>query len=141
MPFKLQWTEEAILEAVRDWTETYGEPPAQPDWNPYQSRVVFRDEARALRYESHPRPLPSFSTTIRRFGSWSRAIEAAGFDARPSGGGGGNTRRRRDVGMTHCRHGHEYTPENTHIVSTTGARRCRKCQRAAVQKYQRGKKK
>jgi hypothetical protein len=30
--------------------------------------------------------------------------------------------------MTHCRYGHEYTPENT-FIRTTGTRRCRKCDR------------
>lgn len=30
-----------------------------------------------------------------------------------------------------CRNGHEYTPENTRIISTTGNRRCRECDRAA----------
>lgn len=29
---------------------------------------------------------------------------------------------------THCRHGHEYTPENTHVKSD-GSRRCRTCHR------------
>lgn len=28
---------------------------------------------------------------------------------------------------THCRHGHEYTPENTHVDPRTGWRQCRAC--------------
>lgn len=32
--------------------------------------------------------------------------------------------------VTHCRHGHEYTPENT-IISTKGWRSCRTCKRAS----------
>ena len=31
---------------------------------------------------------------------------------------------------THCPHGHEYTPENTYINKTSGARICRACARA-----------
>jgi hypothetical protein len=34
---------------------------------------------------------------------------------------------RRD--MTHCKRGHEFTPENTYIVPTTGSRQCKSCQR------------
>lgn len=32
---------------------------------------------------------------------------------------------------TECGAGHEYTPENTRIVATTGDRRCRACARIA----------
>ena len=31
---------------------------------------------------------------------------------------------------THCPQGHEYTPENTYINHSTGARHCRQCRRA-----------
>ena len=31
--------------------------------------------------------------------------------------------------LTHCKHGHEFTPENTHI-RPNGTRRCRACDRA-----------
>ena len=30
---------------------------------------------------------------------------------------------------THCPHGHEYTPENTYIIPSRGARECRTCKR------------
>ena len=33
---------------------------------------------------------------------------------------------RRSAAITHCRHGHEYTPENT-FVRGNGKRQCRKC--------------
>lgn len=35
--------------------------------------------------------------------------------------------RRRWASYTHCKHGHEYTPENTRI-DTAGNRRCRQCE-------------
>lgn len=38
-----------------------------------------------------------------------------------------NTRRAFAL-QTHCKYGHEYTPENTHI-SVVGSRKCRQCNR------------
>jgi hypothetical protein len=38
---------------------------------------------------------------------------------------------------THCKHGHEFTPENTIIHQTTGHRACRKCQRRLVREAMR----
>ena len=38
--------------------------------------------------------------------------------------------------QTHCKHGHEYTPDNTHI-RVDGARECRICQRASNAKFRR----
>lgn len=34
------------------------------------------------------------------------------------------------LARTHCKHGHEYTPENTYIVPGTGHRQCRICRKA-----------
>ena len=34
---------------------------------------------------------------------------------------------------THCKNGHEFTPENTYM--TRGRRQCRACNRAAVRRY------
>lgn len=48
-----------------------------------------------------------------------------------------NIRRGSKAQQTHCKHGHEFTPENT-IVRTNGTRRCRECnlrhQRASYQR-------
>lgn len=35
----------------------------------------------------------------------------------------------RNAAKTHCPSGHEYTPENTYIIPTTGSRACRACLR------------
>lgn len=35
---------------------------------------------------------------------------------------------------THCKHGHEYTPENTYRDPSGGRRRCRECKRIAMHK-------
>jgi hypothetical protein len=37
--------------------------------------------------------------------------------------------------VTHCVHGHEFTPENT-LWREEGWRNCRACMRAAVDRYQ-----
>ena len=42
--------------------------------------------------------------------------------------------RRRDVGLTHCPQGHEYTPENTYR-RPSGKRRCRICGRQQSKEY------
>lgn len=42
--------------------------------------------------------------------------------------------RKRSV-TTHCRHGHEYTAENTHYYDNRGYRGCRECSRNAVRRY------
>jgi len=39
---------------------------------------------------------------------------------------------------THCKHGHEFTPENTY-AQTGGGRGCRACKRESVQKYEAAK--
>lgn len=38
---------------------------------------------------------------------------------------------------THCKHGHEFTPENTIIVTATGGRQCRECTRVTSAASQR----
>lgn len=48
-----------------------------------------------------------------------------------------NARRQRSAFKTHCKNGHEFTPENTYIKPglRDGRRTCRACQRAAVAAY------
>lgn len=36
---------------------------------------------------------------------------------------------------THCKHGHEFTPENTYVNPKTGQRFCRTCGRKATRQY------
>lgn len=31
--------------------------------------------------------------------------------------------------LTHCKNNHEFTPENTYIIPSTGSRQCRECQK------------
>lgn len=83
------------MDAIQEWAELYGEPPAIPDWNAWQARHELGDEARAVRHEGSG--WPSHTTVYYHFGSWGAALEAAGFDARPAHGGGGNQLRRRSM--------------------------------------------
>jgi hypothetical protein len=41
----------------------------------------------------------------------------------------GSKNRHTSKGATHCIEGHAFTPENTYITPTTGARQCKKCRR------------
>lgn len=44
-------------------------------------------------------------------------------------------RRRRADERTHCKHGHEYTPENTYYAPDGRTRMCRECMAEAVRRY------
>lgn len=46
-----------------------------------------------------------------------------------------NMQRRKDSNQPHCKHGHLYTPETTHIRSCDGVRECRICMRARSLRY------
>ncbi len=43
--------------------------------------------------------------------------------------------RRMGVRITHCKHGHEYTPENTYRWSGNGRRKCRACMKASFRRW------
>jgi hypothetical protein len=60
------WTPEKILDAVRRWVDTHGEPPAADDWR--------------CGTPEHP----SASTAWKAFGTWRQVILAAGFEPRPA---------------------------------------------------------
>jgi hypothetical protein len=48
--------------------------------------------------------------------------------------------RRRSAAQTHCKHGHEFTPENTYYYWHGGRHRaCRACGRATVARYKQRK--
>lgn len=88
------WTRERVIEAIQYWKELYGEPPASADWNSWHARHKLDDEERAARFERGSWRWPGHNIVIRRFGSWNKAIRAAGFTPRSPNGGGGNGARR-----------------------------------------------
>jgi hypothetical protein len=92
------WTSERILETIRAWAAEHGEPPAMADWNPWASEHAYGDAERAQRARLGLRDghHPSATHVVYAFGTWSAALEAAGFEGRAAHGGGGNVRRRRN---------------------------------------------
>lgn len=73
------WTREAIIEAIHNWTSTYGEPPRATDWRPATALRNGQPE-RAARFSEGL--WPHASTVLKRFGRWNDAIYAAGYEPR-----------------------------------------------------------
>jgi hypothetical protein len=57
-----RWTRETIVAAIQTWTQVHGTPPSARGWR-----------------TANGRPVPASSTVQAVFGSWSAALEAAGF--------------------------------------------------------------
>ena len=70
---------------------------------------------------AHRRGGPSYDTVVKFFGSWPAAVEAAGLADRAA-----STRPRT---QTHCKRGHELTPENTYTYPDGERRECLVCRR------------
>lgn len=91
MTRRAAWTREEVLAAIVDWTERYGSPPAQSDWNPARARHFLGHahergrhwSARIRRFESGDWPWADAVRSL--FGNWNDAIEAAGYDPRHAG--------------------------------------------------------
>jgi hypothetical protein len=62
-----RWPREAILTAFRAWIDESGAPPTAPEWR--------------LSGKGHP----ATNTVVCKFGSWSAALRAVGYEARFSG--------------------------------------------------------
>lgn len=82
MRYRVEWTGEQILEAIRRWSELYGEPPTMADWDPYRARV--RGETwRIERYDAGD--WPSAKSVRNHFGRLSIAVASAGLVPRRQG--------------------------------------------------------
>lgn len=79
---RTKWTAAIIIARIQEWADLYGEPPSGTDWNPWSARNVLHDEDRARRFEDGLGHWPWFTLVVNRFGSFSAAIEAAGFAPR-----------------------------------------------------------
>lgn len=90
-----KWSEERILDAIREWARLYGEPPASWEWSGENRRLprATREEA-ARRFAAGD--FPYLATVQRAFGSWGTAVEAAGF---PRGRVGRRPRRQARDGV------------------------------------------
>src|SRR3954451_13415978 len=78
-----RWSRESIIEKIREWNESYGEPPCSADWNPSLARWRAQ-EWRAARYREGI--WPSTNAAKRPFGgSSAAAVRAAGLAPHRSG--------------------------------------------------------
>lgn len=112
------WTPERVVAAAQVFHEVYGRQPSYTDFNPR------RDQVEAYERFHADNCWPSGATVSRHWGTWNAMIAAAGFEPVKSGN------YPREL-ATHCEHGHEFTPENTRIRKSNGARICLTCNRAA----------
>lgn len=71
---------DAILDAIRAWTATYGEPPAQTDWDPFRAQSTGQPW-RGERYRAGD--WPSLPTVRKHFGGLPGATAAAGLEPAP----------------------------------------------------------
>jgi len=70
-----RWSDEQLLEAIRDWTAQTGAAPTIYDWSPAHAP---EGHPGAARYLAEPRRWPNARSVARRFGSLAAAIERAG---------------------------------------------------------------
>lgn len=61
-----KWSNDQIIDLIRAWADEHGDPPSARDF---------------WRLDDYP----SHNVVIRRFGSWSNGIRAAGLDPRSRG--------------------------------------------------------
>jgi AraC-like DNA-binding protein len=66
------WTPGRIIADIQEWNRLYGEPPRSMDW--------LYAERRARLADHHS--WPPVTAVQREFGTWSNALEAAGFERR-----------------------------------------------------------
>jgi Homing endonuclease associated repeat len=132
------WTRERIIKAIQRAAKD-GEPPKSTDW---MSGLAPGRKRRKTGSATSPRPdHPSHTRVQQVFGSWNAAIRAAGFPPRDAGVDGVQALRQwaaRARAATHCKRGHEFTPENTY-VGRDGCRRCKACKAARQARYMRKK--
>lgn len=92
---RVVWDRDAVINAIREWVATYGEPPRAADWNPSSAKWAGQtwriERYRAGRADGSP--WPALNSAKRPFGgSLNAAIRAAGLrPARPG------PKRRSDV--------------------------------------------
>lgn len=74
------WTAEAIVRALRCWTEETGAPPKRDDW----SATPNRARPRHPKWEREFPAWPSAAEVATHFRSWNDALAAAGLQLRQS---------------------------------------------------------
>jgi HNH endonuclease len=75
-----------VIKAIKDFHRRYGRPPTSTDWNIALARRVSHPERLAEIQQIHrDRSWPPVTSAQKAFGSWNKAIEAAGFTPVRSG--------------------------------------------------------
>jgi len=80
--YRVEWTSREILDAIRRWSERYGEPPTMADWDPYRARRIGQ-AWRIERYDAGE--WPSAKSVRNHFGRLSDAVASAGLVPRRQG--------------------------------------------------------
>lgn len=70
------WDKVAVIDAIVDWTNRFGEPPRVIDWNPALARHHGRHDLAELFDRERPR-WPVASAVNHAFGTWNAGLQAA----------------------------------------------------------------
>jgi len=70
------WDQDAILDAIADWVERFGEPPSALDWNPRLCELQGTPERGQTWLDERPR-WPHARTAAHQFGTWNEALRQA----------------------------------------------------------------
>lgn len=77
------WTRETIIQAIREFQDRYGRPPAATDWNVSMARALGH-EWRVKRFYRDG-CWPHYTSVMKFFPKWNAALEAAGVQAMTGG--------------------------------------------------------
>lgn len=77
------WTPERVIDAIERFVAEVGRTPSQCDFTPTNARHSLYFFKRMERKERLG--LPSAATVVNRFGSWNKALQAAGLPTRSQG--------------------------------------------------------
>ncbi len=70
------WDSDAVIAAILEWTERFGEPPTAVDWNPALARLRGEERRAELFHRERPH-WPTQHTVRYHCGTWNAALAAA----------------------------------------------------------------
>lgn len=80
---KRVWTRELIIERMQEFAEKHGRNPSATDFSPALARQ--RGQIEIAKYWKESGRYPATATVVKVFGSWNKAMQAAGFPPNKSG--------------------------------------------------------
>jgi len=124
-----RWTQQRVLDAIRAWAAETGSPPICEDW---RSERRGPPTAAHAKWECERPRWPSVTTVRSYCGSWSGALEQAGFPAPPALEGTCRERIQAAQRMAGEGHGVAFIAEQLGVTRTTVQRYlrpdyCRAC--------------